>query len=196
MRKIVFAGFLALSLICSIAFASPVVDLQQGETAAGFDVSTFTPRLSDNSGSAVSFSGSGAADFYVQHGLTDRFTLGLEFSNFNAAFSVKATDITLQYKLDNHFKLLLGDRNYDTNIGVNDSQLLWGVSASTPLGSQWNGYAAFKATSDETEWQLGVNKEIAQNLTLDLAFKNHNYDLGGGANLVLNGPSLGLTYKF
>lgn len=136
-------------------------------------------------------------------------TLGVEntkldtFSNSLVNASVKATDVYAQYKLNNNFSLIAGNRNYDAsaginsfyNTGVSESQFLYGVSGSTKLSDKLTGYASFKKTSMENEYQIGVEQQLSKNVGVNVSYKNHDYNFGA-VDLNLSGVGVGVNYKF
>lgn len=210
MQNKILAGLIGAMLISSVAFASPSVPLQQGETSIGFDVANLKPSISVL-GLTADFSGTHSNSYYLQHGLSDRFTIGAERTDLNAASSnsggliadVKATDIYAQYKIDKNFSLIAGSRDYNATVGyggistsLSKGNFLWGINASTKLSDKLTGHAAYKQTSYESEWQAGVADQLSNNVSLDLSYKHHDYNFGSAADLTLSGIGVGMNYKF
>lgn len=204
----ILTGLIAAMLISGVAFASPAVPLQQGETSLGFDVANLKPSISVL-GLTADLSGTSAQSYHLEHGLTNKITVGGESTKLNAVNSgglsadVKTTDIYAQYKIDNTFSLIAGSRDYDATVGYNGfstglskGQFLWGVNAATPLGDKLTGHAAYKQTSYENEWQVGVTDELSKNVSLDVSYKHHDYSFGSAVDLSLSGIGFGMNYKF
>lgn len=208
MQNKILTGLIAAMLISGVAFASGSVTLQQGETAVGFDVANLKPSISVL-GLTADLGGTNAESYYLQHGLTDKLAIGAETTNMNAinngglSADVKATDIYAQYKIDNTFSLIAGSRDYDATVGYNGfstglskGQFLWGINAATRLSDKLTGHAAYKQTSYENEWQVGVTDQLSSNLSLDLGYKRHDYSFGNAVDLSLSGIGVGMNYKF
>lgn len=207
MRKKILAVLAGAMLVSSIAFAAPVTDLQKGQTSLGLDVSSLRPTVTAG-GASADLGSNNAYTFFVQHKVADGVVLGLESGKFDASYSgfdfnLKATDVYAQYEVYKNVNFLAGIRDYDTSAGYagislssSESKFLWGLSASADLGGSFTGYAAYKGTAYEREWQVGVTSQIAKDVVLDLSYKNHDYGLGAGASLKLSGVGLGLSCKF
>lgn len=209
MQAKIFTGLIGVMLISSVAFASPSAPLQQGETSIGFDVTNLQPSIS-MFGLKQDLGSTNANSYYLQHGLTDKVTLGVEstklddFSSNNGGVfaNVKATDIYAQYNIDDHFGLIAGNRNYNTTVGysgtstsISNDKFLWGVTGSTNLSDKLTGHAFYKKTAAESEWQVGIADQLSNNISVDLNYKNHDYNFGS-ADLNLSGVGLGVNYKF
>lgn len=211
MQKKVLTGLIGAMLISSVAFASPSAPLQQGETQIGFDVANLNPSVSAMGGLYKQDLGNtNSNSFFLAHGLSDKVTVGVESNKLAGVSSglayaeIKTTDVFAQYKLNHNFSLFAGNRNYDAIAGftnlytpsVSESQFLWGVNAQTKLGEKLTGHAAFKKTSSENEWQVGVTDQLSKNVGVDVTYKNHDYSFGSAVDLELSGVSVGMNYKF
>lgn len=208
MKKKVMTGLIGAMLISSAAFASPSVPLQQGETQIGFDTANMSTSVSAL-GQKADLGDINNNSFYLQHGLSDKVTLGVEhtkldsYSNGLLNASIKATDVYGQYKLNNNFSLIAGNRNYDAsagissiyNTGVSESQFLYGVTGSTKLSDKLTGFASFKKTSMENEYQVGVADQLSKNVGVNVSYKNHDYNFGA-VGLNTSGVGVGVNYKF
>jgi hypothetical protein len=208
MQRRILTGLIAAMLISGVAFASPSIPLQQGETSIGFDVANLKPSV-NVLGLTADLGSTNTNSYYLQHGITDKITIGAESTKLNASNNgglsadVKATDIYAQYKIDNTFSLIAGSRNYDATVGyggfstdLSKGQFLWGVNASTRLNDKLTGHAGYKQTSYESEWQVGLADQLAKNISLDLSYKHHDYSFGSAVDLTLSGVGLGMNYKF
>jgi len=208
MQNKILTGLIAAMLISGVAFASPSVPLQQGETSIGFDAANLQPAVSVL-GLKADLGSTNSNSYYVQHGLTNQIILGAESTKLNASnnggisANVKATDIYAGYKIDNTFSVIAGSRNYAATVGyggfstgLSKAEFLWGINASTKLSDKLTGHAAYKQTSYESEWQVGVADQLSKNISLDLGYNHHDYSFGSAVDLTLSGVGLGMNYKF
>jgi hypothetical protein len=170
MKKKILVGLVGTMMISSVCLAAaPVTELAKGETVVGLSHSDFD----------VSTDG-----FYLEHGIADKFIIGLDSNDFDGS---TATDFYGKYKLDKNVNLTLGFRDYEGG----DSKLTYGIEGSTALAEKTVGYASLKNNSDETEWKFGATYAIAPQINLDLNYTSHNTDYGD-----LKGVGFGINYKF
>jgi len=190
MQNKILTGLIAAMLISGVAFASPSVPLQQGETSIGFDAANLQPAVS-------------VLGLKADLGSTNSNTKLNASNNGGISANVKATDIYAGYKIDNTFSVIAGSRNYAATVGyggfstgLSKAEFLWGINASTKLSDKLTGHAAYKQTSYESEWQVGVADQLSKNISLDLGYNHHDYSFGSAVDLTLSGVGLGMNYKF
>lgn len=167
-------------LISSAALAAPVLNLDKGESLAGYTWSHL-----DYGDGSKNFNG-----LFLQSAVGDRFILGIDYSK-GSGFDYKETDIYGQYKFDKNARLILGSRQYRGD-GDRENKLLYGVAANTQLGHNTSGYASLLRDSWETDWKVGVTYALAANTSLDLNYRYRDIDDGDS----IKGFGLGLNYKF
>lgn len=160
MKKIVLTLAALLIFSTSAAFAAPVNDLSRGQTALGL----------------------GSDTFYLEHKLTDTFTLGFQDADW-----VRGNDIYGQFRFTDSLSGIVGSRNLDS-----DSNLYFGLAVNGPLSPGWNGYASFVAGGEFNELQAGASYRLSHNLDLNLSY--HSFMPDAGANK--NGVGIGATLKF
>lgn len=152
----------ALLTLSANAFAAPVNDLSQGQTAVG----------------------AGSDVFYLEHKLTDSFTLGFQNVDRDGA---DMDDIYGQFRLNNNLRAIVGNRdfNYDSNIYA-------GLAVNGPLSPEAKGYASLIAGGDFKELQVGANFKLTHNVDLNLDYHSFMPDQGRNRN----GVGVGATLKF
>jgi len=153
MKKIVLTVVSLLALGVSTAFATPINNLNQGQTAIG---------VQDH-------------DLYIEHKLSNNFTLGL---NDN--------DIYGQIGLGNNIRGIIGSRDY------NGSQLYLGAAVNTPLAPSLDGYASIIGANDFKEAQVGFNYNLTHNFDINLNYRSFMPDQGSNSDRT----SLGAAFKF
>lgn len=163
MKKTVlaFAAFLALQ--AGAALAAPVNDLSRGQTAVGLSSDTF----------------------YLEHQISNSFTLGLQNVNWNNSGSMD--DIYGQFKLDNNLRGIIGNRDLSAK-----SELYLGLAVNGPIAPEWKGHASFVAGSEFKEMQAGASYALTHNVDLNLNY--HSFMPDSGKNR--NGADFGATFKF
>ena len=155
MKKIVLTVVSILALGAGTAFAgTPINDLNQGQTAIG---------VQDH-------------DLYIQHKLSNNFSLGLSENDING-----------QIGLGNNIKGIIGSR--DTG---NSSEIYAGAAVTAPLAPSLNGYASLVGSSDFTEAQVGANYNLTSNLDLNVNYRSFMPEFGGDSNRT----SVGAAFKF
>jgi hypothetical protein len=190
---------IALVLISSTAFASPLTDFSSGKGAIDL-----TLRDTTNSGNVTVapyiISGDGASKLNLDGALT--FGLGNNLALQFRAFSPESKDTTLTgamtgtdrskfttsefnilYKLDKNVAIFTGYvtakgemsfSNYPGKNFTTKSKNLWqfGVVASTPIGEKTTLWASAAAgTNSLTNLEIGVGYEIAPNLELNVNYR-------------------------
>lgn len=159
----------------STAFAAPLTDVQKGETSIGYNHYNLSHGLKDDA-------------FHIEHGLSDKFNIGIERNGFEQnSVDFHSTDIYVQYKLDPHVQLTLGNRDYSDD----SSKVFYGIGATTNLSERVDGYAAVNTNSNETQWQLGINYNMDQKTALHLGYKSIKPDSGS----TRDGIGFGLSTK-
>lgn len=155
---LVLAACLILS--AGTAFAAPVNDLGRGQTALGF----------------------GSDAFYLEHKLTDTFTLGFQDADW-----VSADDIYGQFDLSGNLRGIVGSRSFP-----GESKVYIGAAVHGPMGPEWDGYASLIGGGSFSELQVGANFRLSHNLDLNLDYHSYMPDLGRNKS----GVGVGLTLKF
>lgn len=203
MKKTLLALTIATALSSSIALAAPITDLQKGNSAAGY--------LYWNAGTTVNgidFGSNGANGAYVETAVGDNFVLGIETISGNASktiggvtgkIDIRFTDLTMQYKIDNNFRVIVGNRNYDGTVSstngyhasTSENKFVYGLAASAPLSETTSTYATYLHDSYANEWQIGVNQNIGKNMLLNVNYRSHKED-----SAELKGIGAGLVVKF
>lgn len=164
MKKIVLSLVAALALCVSTGFAAPINDLAAGHTAVGI----------------------GSDTFYLEHQLTDNFTLG--FQNVDRGDNGSSmNDVYGQFRLSGNVRAIVGSRNFDSS-----SRLYGGLAVSGVMAPEWDGYASFVAGDQFKELQVGANFRLASNLDLNLNYHSFMPDFGRDTN----GVGAGVTLKF
>lgn len=164
MKKIVLSLVAALVLSVGTGFAAPINDLATGQTAVGL----------------------GSDTFYLEHKLTDNFTLG--FQNVDRGDNgTSLDDIYGQFRLSDNLRAIIGSRNLDSG-----SKFYGGLAVNGPMAPEWDGYASFIAGNQFKELQVGANFHLAHNLDLNLNYHSFMPDAGRDTN----GAGVGVTLKF
>ncbi|HMM19710.1 MAG TPA: hypothetical protein PKA10_03150 [Selenomonadales bacterium] len=162
MRKIVLTLITLLALNIGVGFAAPINDLSQGQTAIG----------------------AGTDTFYLEHKLTDSFTLGFQ----NVDRHSDMNDIYGQFRLTSNLRGIVGTRDLD--YGGSDAYL--GLAVNAPIAPGWDGYASMVAGSDFKELQVGANIGLVGNVDLNLNYYSFMPDRGSDKD----GIGIGATLKF
>ncbi len=179
MKKKVTAVMAATMLAASVGFAAPVNDLQQHETAIGYN------HYNLESGSIDMNNDS----FYLENALTDKLVLGIERNSYSMSGPLfDTTDIYAQYKLDPTFRLIVGNRNYSDG----PNKMFYGVGATTALAPRLDGYASVTASSIATDWQVGAAYKLTSQASLNLGYKSYKEDGLPRAD----GIGFGVNYTF
>lgn len=163
MKKSILTLAAILTLTTGAASAAPINNLSSGETAIG----------------------AGTTEVYIEHQVSDNFTLG--YQNLDRDYYGNQDDIYGQIRLSNNISGIIGhrDMNYDSNFYA-------GLAASVPLTSSMTGYASFVAGSDFKETQVGANIGLVSNVDLNVNY--HSFSPDGGRNE--DGFGVGATVKF
>ena len=154
MKKIALTVVGILAFGVGTGFAAPINNLNQGNTAIGV--------MHDS--------------FYVEHKMSDNFTLG-----------VQKSDIYGQLDLGNNLRAIVGSRDYNSS-----SQIYVGAAVNTPLASSLDGYASIVGASDFKELQVGANYNLTNNFDINLNYRSFMPDQGSNSNRT----GLGATLKF
>lgn len=162
MKKTVLALAALLTMNVTAGFAAPINDLSQGQTAVG----------------------AGSDGFYIEHKLTNNFTLGFQNVDLDG---VDADDIYGQFDLNKNLKGIIGSRNFDPS-----SKTYFGLAATGPVSPEMGGYASFVVSSDFKEMQIGGNYALTNNVDLNIKYKSFMPDYGNNRNDV----GIGATLKF
>lgn len=209
MKKTLLA--LALSLaVSSVGMAAPLTDLHKGDSAVGYLY--WNPSINVNAyGHSFDAGNTTANGAYIETALSDKVIVGVETikGNKDATISgakvhgdTRFTDFTVQYKLDNNFRLIAGNRNYDTTISgsyggystsasESTNKFIYGVGALAPIGENTSAYATYLHDDYANDWQIGVNQDLSKNVVLNVNYRYHDED-----NVTLKGIGAGIVYKF
>ena len=162
----------------SIGFAAPLSNLAAGETAIGYNYYNMSHDADNN-------------DYYLEGSLSDKFTVGVERNNYSAhSADWNTTDIYAHYKIAPNVQLILGNRDYD--YGNQSDKVFYGVGMTTNLAPKLDGYASVITSSNTTEWQVGVNYALSNQLGLNVNYKSNKDD----HYVTYDGVGVGLNYKF
>lgn len=164
MKKSLLALTAIVALNVSSVFAAPVNDLTKGETALGI----------------------GTTEFYIEHQLTDTFTIG--YQNADRDYYGDMDDIYGQLRLNNNLRAIIGNRD----LPYDSTNFYAGLAATAPLSDKMTGYVSYVMGSDFNETQVGTNIALASNL--DLNFNYHAFNPDHGRNEDKFG--FGATVKF
>lgn len=149
MKKTILTLTALLSLNVSAAFAAPINDLSQGQTAVGLGTDTF----------------------YVEHQINNGFTLG--FQNQDKEGVGDMDDLYGQFKLSDNLRGIVGSRDFGYS-----SKFYLGAAVNGPLNNQWNGYASLIAGSEFKELQVGANYNLSHNADFNLSYSSFMPDGG------------------
>lgn len=158
---IALAAFVTLNI--GTGFAAPVNDLSQGQTAVG----------------------AGTDTFYLEHKLSDNFTIGYENMDRNNTGSMN--DIYGQLNLNSNLRGIIGSRNFSS-----DSETYLGLAVNGALSPQADGYASLIGGSQFKELQIGTNYKLSHNTDLNINY--HSFMPDEGRNK--DGIGVGATLKF
>ncbi|MEG6584235.1 hypothetical protein [Dendrosporobacter sp. 1207_IL3150] len=158
---ITLAAFLAMNM--GTGFAAPINDLSQGQTALGIGTDTF----------------------YIEHKLSDKFTLGFQNNDYDNIGDME--DIYGQFGLNSNLRGIIGSRNFSY-----DSEAYLGLAVNNAIAPQADGYASIIAGSSFKEFEIGTNVKLSHNTDLNLNYHNFMPDEGRDRN----GVGVGATVKF
>lgn len=147
---IALAAFFAVQF--ANAFAAPINDLAQGQTAAGI----------------------GSDSVYLEHKLTNNFTLGYQNLDNDRG---DADDLYGQFQLSGNLKGIVGNRSFHS-----DSNTYLGLAVNSPLSNDTTGYASLIAGSEFKELQVGANFRLTGNIDLNLDYHSFMPDSGQDKN--------------
>jgi len=154
MKKTILTMIALLTVSVSTGFASPINNLENGQTAIG---------VIDDS-------------VYLEHKLSDQFTLGIQ-----------RDDIYGQFQLSNNVRAIVGSRNNNP-----DSEMYVGLGVTTSLAPSLDGYASFVSANTFSELQVGANYNLTHDVDLNLNYRSLSPEYGYTSNRT----SIGATVKF
>lgn len=169
MKKLLLAVAVLLSANLATGFAAPINNLSQGETALGV---------------VVHSSDVDSDSFYIEHKLSNNFTLGLQNTDFD--YGDNATDVYGQLNLNNNLRAIVGNRDFESS-----NKFYLGMAVNAPLAPQWDGYASLIGGSNFKEFQVGANYNLARNVDFNLNYRSIMPDHGSDNN----GLGFGATFK-
>lgn len=161
MKKMVLAFAVLLALSAGTCLAAPLNDLSNGQTAIGL----------------------GSDTFYLEHKLTDNFTLGLQ----GVDWAGKPTDIYGQFDLSSNLRAIVGNRDWDGG-----SKMYAGLGVYGPMAPEWDGYASLVGGGNFKEVQVGANFHLASNVDLNVGYHSFMPDFGSNDT----GVGVGVTFRF
>lgn len=175
MKKKVLTMLTGAMLATSVSFAAPLTDVQQNQTAIGYN--HYNLEAAGHSTNSDSF--------YLENGIADRVIVGIEK---NSKAPLDTTDVYAHYKLDPNIRLIVGNRSYDNG----PNKMFYGIGGNVNLASNLDGYASVTSSSVATEWQTGVNYSMNSQVGLHVGYKSYKQD---GLPTV-DGVGFGANYKF
>ena len=156
----------ALTLAAAQAFAAPVNQMANHETAVGANTK-------------------GA---YVEHKVTGKTTVGYEYMDRDEYQNQDA--VYLQYDLIG--SEVKGIGGYRWNLPGDKNNAYIGAAVSTPKVFGFEAYASYIAGKDFNETQVGLNKNIIANIDANINYHNFKPDEGHHED----GIGVGLSVKF
>lgn len=156
----------ALTLAAAQAFAEPVNQMANHETAVGVNTK-------------------GA---YVEHKVTGKATVGYEYMDRDEYQNQDA--VYLQYDLIG--SEVKGIGGYRWNLPGDKHNAYIGAAVSTPKVFGFEAYASYIAGKDFNETQVGLNKNIIANIDANINYHNFKPDEGHHED----GIGVGLSVKF
>lgn len=179
MKKKVLTILTGTMLAASVGLAAPINDLQQSETAVGYNhynLDVDGTDIDDDS-------------FYLESALSDKFILGIERNSYSySGPDFHTTDIYAQYKLDPNIRLIVGNRDYSDA----SDKIFYGIGATTALAPRLDGYASVTTSSSATDWQVGAAYKLNSQASLNLGYKSYKEDGYSRAD----GVGFGVNYSF
>lgn len=161
MKKKVLAVAAVLMMSVGTGFASPINELDKGQTAVGV----------------------GTDSLYLEHKISNSFTLG--FQTVDRDDYGHMNDIYGQFALSNHLRGILGSRDVNS-----DSKIYAGIAANGTIAPDWAGYASVVGNNQFTEVQVGTNYKLTNNTDLNLNYHSFMPDVGKDKNGVGVGLTL------
>lgn len=137
----------------------------------------------DNEQTAIGLSGDA---FYIEHKLSDRFTLG--YQSIDRDYYGDMKDLYGQYEFTGNLRGIIGNRDFD----YRDSAVYLGLGLQGPLAPQLNGHASVIAGDKFNELQAGASYRLASNLDLNATYTNFMPDHGPDKDEI----AIGATLKF
>lgn len=162
-KSLLLAGAFVI-LSAGSSFAAPLNNLDHEQTAVGL------------SGDA----------FYIEHKLTDRFTLG--YQSIDREYYGDMKDLYGQYEFTGNLRGIIGNRDFD----YQDSAMYLGLGLQGSLAPQLNGFASIIAGDNFSEMQAGASYRLASNLDLNATYTNFMPEHGRDKDEV----AIGATLKF
>ena len=163
MKKIVVVLSAFFVLSASAALAAPVNDLAKGQTAIG----------------------AGSDTVYLEHRVTDGFTVG--YQNVDRDAYGSRDDFYGQINLTDNVRGIVGTRDF-----AGGSKMYLGMAVNGPVSSEAQGYASMVAGSEFKEMQVVANVRLTHNVDLNLNYHSFMPDVGRNQN----GVGVGATLKF
>jgi len=161
MKKTMIAIAAMLAMNIGTGFAAPINELDKGQTAVGI----------------------GTDNFYLEHKLSNSFTLGLQ----NVDRDGHMSDVYGQFNLSSNLRGIVGSRDLNS-----DSKLYVGAAVNGSIAPEWQGYASVVGSSQFAEVQVGANYKLTSNADLNLNYHSFMPDAGSDKN----GVGVGVTLKF
>jgi hypothetical protein len=147
LNKVIVTFIAVLFLNITNAFAAPVNDLENGDTAVGV------------------ISGSNNSMYYVETKSSDKLILGMQSLDLRTSNS--ATDFYAQIKMDDTLRVIFGNRMIDSR-----SKAYLGGVVESRLNPDVNGYASVIAGNGFQELQMGVNYKLTDANDININFSS------------------------
>jgi hypothetical protein len=138
-----FISFLLISM--NSAFATPINDLETGDTVVGV------------------IGGTNNSMYYLETKSTDNLTIGIQSLNLRG--NDIATDYYAQIRMDDALRVIVGNRILDSR-----SKAYLGGAVESELTSDIDGYASLIAGSGLQELQLGAKYKLTDTSDINLNF--------------------------
>lgn len=166
MKKTALLTIGALMLGSSAVMAAPINQMSKHETAVGV----------------------GTKDAFVEHKVTDKATVGVDYANRDECGDQKSA--YLQYDvIGSNLKAIGG---YRWSLPGRRNQPYAGLAVSSPKIMGFDAYASYITGKDFNETQIGINKNLLLNVDLNINYHNFKPEHGGREN----GIGAGVTVKF
>lgn len=205
MKKLILTTMLASLTLAGTAFASvPGIDTAAGQGEIGYshynlessvDVLGDMGKLKNN-------------NFQAAYGLSDKIAITGDYLNSESQtfyspiygyfndMNLNATEIGLQYKLNNNLAVTVGNVKSEleaNNGSVSTSEMFAGVAYKGTLADKVGSYASYIRSENVQDWKAGLTYGVTSNITLDAGYRSfENDDLG----ITAKGMGFGANYKF
>lgn len=207
-KKLLALSVLSMATITSVAFASPLVNYDQGNAAVTIGASISPDAELETSGKSVDFDASTAIYGIATVGLGDNWGIGYKYKKNNiddnsVDADLKAHQFNVYYKAAPGLTAFAGYDKSDYNgtvdgASVDDSNNGFhaGIIGRAPLALGWSAWGLIGAGNKLNEYEVGISKTIFVNTELDLSYSRTEYKDLSNVDFTSKGVNLGLTFKF